>query len=324
VLYVGKATSLRSRVLSYFAPGASGEKPLALASQVVSVNETVCGSPLEAAVLEAFEINRLDPPYNEALRPIRGRKPLYCSSELLDSAHELRDGWIGPIPRLEPVKLMQDLVRSAEGGHPVRRLSVWIRRRLERDRHEMAPEVLQEGLRLFLAGLDEGAGSEGDDRVGLARAILQEGARVLQLRERGRIEDESGEEEAEEEDRRDPKPLPAGPEEVADLLTSAAASATRASRLARLALLLGDSDLVWSGPSGEGRLITREWSAGEGWPAETAGPIEEPLRFRLAAVVTAEIRRILRSAGEVELIPCGCLPLERKELRRLVGLPPQR
>lgn len=69
VLYVGKATSLKQRVNSYFR-GRKGvaEKTLELITQVWSLDTTEVGSPFEAALLETDEIKRLNPPYNQQLK----------------------------------------------------------------------------------------------------------------------------------------------------------------------------------------------------------------------------------------------------------------
>jgi DNA polymerase III subunit epsilon len=99
LLYVGKATSLRSRVRSYFAPGARpGDHILEMLSQARRLEVTETGSVLEAALLEADEIQSLDPPYNRALRG-RARKLFFASADFeeivapVDAAHP-----VGPFP----------------------------------------------------------------------------------------------------------------------------------------------------------------------------------------------------------------------------------
>ncbi|MFM6929919.1 MAG: exonuclease domain-containing protein [Bdellovibrio sp.] len=69
ILYVGKATSLKDRVNSYFR-GQKNRDPrkLEMLTQVYDLKVTVCGSPLEAALLETDEIKRLDPRYNISLK----------------------------------------------------------------------------------------------------------------------------------------------------------------------------------------------------------------------------------------------------------------
>ena len=75
VLYVGKATSLRRRVNSYFRtrhrrPG--GNRTLEMLTQVSGVEVTPCASPLEAALRETDAIKEHAPPYNVALRGREG------------------------------------------------------------------------------------------------------------------------------------------------------------------------------------------------------------------------------------------------------------
>jgi DNA polymerase-3 subunit epsilon len=68
VLYVGKATSLRRRVNSYFRKQHGvPERMLEMLSQARALSFEVTETPLEAAVLEPDEIKRHRPPYNEAL-----------------------------------------------------------------------------------------------------------------------------------------------------------------------------------------------------------------------------------------------------------------
>lgn len=82
VLYVGKATSLRKRVASYFrARAPHSEHILEMLSQAHDLELTVTGSALEASLLEADVIKALEPPYNRALRS-RERVLLYGNATL--------------------------------------------------------------------------------------------------------------------------------------------------------------------------------------------------------------------------------------------------
>jgi excinuclease ABC subunit C len=69
VLYVGKATSLKSRVNSYFSKssGLSPAKKI-MARQIVKVDTIVTSSELEALLLETTRIKQLHPPYNIVMR----------------------------------------------------------------------------------------------------------------------------------------------------------------------------------------------------------------------------------------------------------------
>ncbi len=65
VLYVGKATSLKSRVNSYFTGGCKRDhRKLEMMAQAVEVVVTPTPAPLHAGLLEYDEIKRLGPPYN--------------------------------------------------------------------------------------------------------------------------------------------------------------------------------------------------------------------------------------------------------------------
>ncbi len=83
ILYVGKATSLRDRVNSYFR-GHRPERPKIkeLMTQVADVRVTPTATPLEAALLEYDRIKMLEPPYNVSLRQ-RKRRLLYFSRDLI-------------------------------------------------------------------------------------------------------------------------------------------------------------------------------------------------------------------------------------------------
>ncbi|MBI2603797.1 MAG: GIY-YIG nuclease family protein [Deltaproteobacteria bacterium] len=69
ILYVGKASSLKSRVNSYFrGQKTKGARLNELTSQIASVAVATVQSPLEAALLESDAIKTFNPPYNRALK----------------------------------------------------------------------------------------------------------------------------------------------------------------------------------------------------------------------------------------------------------------
>jgi DNA polymerase-3 subunit epsilon len=68
VLYIGKATNLRSRVRSYFA-GDTRSKVDSLLREMSAISHTVTLSELEASIIEIREIHEYRPIYNERSKP---------------------------------------------------------------------------------------------------------------------------------------------------------------------------------------------------------------------------------------------------------------
>ncbi len=100
VLYVGKATSLKQRVSSHYAQGGRArERALELYTQVREVDVTETATALEAALLEADEIKRLDPPYNVQLRAAERAAWFASPGDLADAAPAPdEDHRVGPLP----------------------------------------------------------------------------------------------------------------------------------------------------------------------------------------------------------------------------------
>jgi excinuclease ABC subunit C len=69
LLYVGKAKSLRSRVRSYFQPGAQhAPRTVSLVAEIADLETIVVATEMEALMLEANFIKKEKPPYNVILR----------------------------------------------------------------------------------------------------------------------------------------------------------------------------------------------------------------------------------------------------------------
>lgn len=98
VLYVGKATSLKQRVNSYFRKHKRvDERMLEMLTQARELDVTPTVSAFEAALLETDEIKRLDPRYNQALRE-RGRSPWFASEDLRSLSPKADDTHVvGPL-----------------------------------------------------------------------------------------------------------------------------------------------------------------------------------------------------------------------------------
>ena len=113
VLYVGKATSLHSRVNSYFR-GQKNRDPrkLEMLTQTWDLQVTPCGSPLESAILETDEIKRLNPRYNISLK--KGLRKLVFFNREFTSFLATQDNvhTIGPFSSLQVLESMMKLGAS--------------------------------------------------------------------------------------------------------------------------------------------------------------------------------------------------------------------
>ncbi len=122
VLYVGKATSLKSRINSYFTGKlGEGERKLEMATQVWDVSVTEVSTPLEAALLEAQEIKMHDPPYNILLKK-GNRQLLYVHQDypwLAKEGMSQEQGFtLGPTSNRELFEATSWLVQSMLDGQP--------------------------------------------------------------------------------------------------------------------------------------------------------------------------------------------------------------
>ena len=66
VLYIGKATRLKSRVASHFSADKSSAKRAAFKREIAHIHYRLCGNILVAGLLEDHEIRKHWPPYNRA------------------------------------------------------------------------------------------------------------------------------------------------------------------------------------------------------------------------------------------------------------------
>ncbi len=118
VLYVGKATSLKSRVNSYFR-GYRGRdrRKLEMLAQVWDLDVTSCKTALEAALLEADEIKRFNPPYNVVMK--RGKRHLVFYSRDFSSVSRAPDEHhpIGPFKSMNWIEHLRLLERSVRSGN---------------------------------------------------------------------------------------------------------------------------------------------------------------------------------------------------------------
>jgi DNA polymerase III subunit epsilon len=171
VLYVGKAASLKKRVAGHFKRGGRRtERELELLTQVHDIGFTETGSVLEAALLEADEIKRLDPPYNVQLRAGE-RQVWFASRDLRDALPQPDPSHrIGPLPSARAVSGLAALAELAQGEKPTpQRLAIALAVPIAR-----LPDasLFDEGWRAFQAELLSGAEPHAARRVAHASRAL--------------------------------------------------------------------------------------------------------------------------------------------------------
>ncbi len=118
LLYVGKATSLRQRVNSYFQKSTGhAEHILEMLSQAVDLSITPTHTVLEAALLESDEIKLQSPPYNIALR--KGERKVCFFNEQLNQFSDSysKSFSMGPftaVDLLQAISLIMKLISEKE------------------------------------------------------------------------------------------------------------------------------------------------------------------------------------------------------------------
>jgi DNA polymerase-3 subunit epsilon len=302
VLYVGKATSLKSRVNSYFQTrrGLSNTK-LELVTQIWDVDVTECETPLEAAMLETDEIKRHSPSYNSALR--RRDRQLYWTNRDWNSFRTRPDTRhpVGPLTDPTRLALLGALRRNRLDDVPDESL-----RYLGESR-----ELLADGVAHLRDeyGVDLTAPNAQVRRFALERWRIRHEQKLAEAR--------ADDDELDETDETDVAEREWTPELVAEQLERTIRWSYRSLRLARWLALLGHSTVRWSGPNGQtNRLIlangrpadARREGAGVDWDV----PTWDRLR-----VLTTELRRLVASDADPSVELHGCRTLAADQLARL-------
>jgi excinuclease ABC subunit C len=159
VLYVGKATDLRSRVRSYFAKNPDREMVPRLVSESDKVDFIVTQSPAEALVLERELIRSNQPRYNSMLKDGKSFPFIAMTAHekprIMYTRHPPKDAKIwGPFPDAGAAKLVVKLLRRHFGI---------------RDKTDKAP-----------FGFVDTGGDEGyAERVGAVESVLNGDAGIL-------------------------------------------------------------------------------------------------------------------------------------------------
>ncbi len=342
LLYIGKATSLKQRVNSYFRQkGSHAEHTLEMLSQAADLDVTRTGSALEAAVLESDEIKRYSPPYNVALQTGK-RKLTFFSRDLEnwgarpDAAH-----CIGPLP----AGLTTTAMNAFAGWHKdsERRTDDFLQNTYDilgvPPAYAPEPDCLIEGLTLFQGKHLRRLKKPSALRViaGLGRVLWAERlAAIAEAKLAAAAEtDEEAPDGALEESEEEPSWTP---EAVARGIEHAIMRGALMIRRARWLCVLSESSLAWASRNADGQrksvLLFENGAVGarKNLPVGKETPLSaghikktrdrqksfDVTTYERLRVVTTELRRLVNEGRKIELRlgPTGILT--GRQLARLL------
>ena len=293
VLYVGKASSLHSRVNSYFRKQRGvPERLLEMLSQARTLTCEVTATALEAAVLESDAIKRLRPPYNVALID-EPRHIWFTTRDLAErSAQSSSEYPIGPFTSAMTLDRFAALANASPEALGI-------------GRDAPDPRCFAEGHARLCAAHAE-----------LARHDLSRRARVLRLGTRlwreGRRDRDNDDEEFTLGD-------VATPADIQFELERVALRAALARRRAKWVTRLVDAAVVWQEPGAsrarlivieQGEIVAREWIAPHSTPPIPPGGDRRRdarhvdftvARFDRLRVVITELKRLVGEGAPVAL-----------------------
>jgi DNA polymerase-3 subunit epsilon len=314
VIYVGKASSLRQRICSYFRRSSRHpEHILEMLSQAKQLDLTVTPSVLEAAILESDEIKRLAPPYNMALR-MNGRQVWFCSTDFAAfDVMPTRECRIGPLVSRDEVALLtaiSQLIRSEERGDvDIELLATGLKVPVE---YIPDREIIVSGFEVFVQKHKKIL------RMGLPERGLIEIGRQLWLKRS--MEKEMENDEPDEFELKGAKMPVWAPEYVCHLIESHVQRVAFEIRRARWFSLLSESSLCWEERSKKssqrflivfenGQVLYRKQASVHETPVPPGykNRFERRLRsfdlmtYDRMRVVTTEIRKIVSEMRTIEL-----------------------
>lgn len=343
LLYIGKATSLKHRVNSYFRQkGSRAEHTLEMLSQAADLDVTLTGSALEAALLESDEIKRHSPPYNVALRKGQ-RKLVFCSRDLRSCAVKPdKIHGIGPLPEGNITAAMtafgvwhNDLQNSTENeflkiGYAILGVP---------ETYAPEPDCLAEGLALFRQNHLTRLTQPSPLRFlsGLGRKLWHERLDELKKAKSEDVQETVAEETVDQELEVDEAPSWT-PETVARAIERFTMRSALLIRRSRWLCLLSESSLAWEARNSEGRskivLLFENGAVGhrQELPIGEKTPLSAGYAKRIAnrqkifdvttyerlRVVTTELRRLVIEGRKVEIRMSPNAILSHKQLVKML------
>ena len=343
LLYIGKATSLKQRVNSYFRQKSPhAEHTLEMLSQAVNLEVTHTGSALEAAVLESDEIKQHCPPYNIALQT--GQRTLaFCPDDLQkyaarpDAVH-----CIGPLPDGNTTTAMKAFaewhqnIQGKSGGDFLQSGYAMLG---VPQAYAPEPDCLAEGLALFQVNHQKRLKNPSALRIitGLGHELWNERLKAL-AEAKSAVEEEICEEAAGDAVE-EPEAAPDWtPESVSRGIEHFIRQAAHLIRRSRWLCLLSESSLAWEARNAvehhkivlvfeDGIVSLRKEmpaekqtpvSGGHGKPMTERRKVFDIATYERLRVVTTEMRRLIGEGRKIELQLSPTTILGHRQLSRVL------
>ncbi len=315
VLYIGKATSLKQRINSYFQKKRHSESTLEMLTQAVGLNITVTSSALEAALNESDAIKAYHPPYNTALVD-RHRQLFYISRDFAVQSAEMDAKCVlGPVASTKPF-----IACHALGLH----LSGQVRQPLDIPRMMAMPQDRVPEEATFIAGLAlfREKYRTALDRMEMGNTILHIGRRSWM--EKLALKAVADPPDTDRTPAEDQTPFEWTPDAVASNLESLCRHCGFMLRRSRWFALLSESVVVWR-PGNDTRkglntMVMHRGDVARHYIRDQRAPIPKPpgagvrigerrrridlMRFDRLRVLTTEMRR-LTSENRLECVQLG-------------------
>lgn len=318
ILYVGKATSLKSRVNSYFrGQKTKGSRLNELVTQIASVDVIVTSCPLEAALVESDAIKSENPPYNRAQKT--SNREIGFTNFFSNPTSNHVAGNFGPFSSLRFIEQIYLLKDAADN-------SVFLQTDFDAE-----PEVIRQGFDLFRTSYAYLKNGKIDWRRTLCRFWIQGIQRARELRKLRLQQQESSHlDEYENSEVETATETDWQPEDIAKYLASTFSGFARRLHRSRWLNAMADAHFRWSDDA-TGRIHALEVKDGQ-YSLQTFNNTNEK-RFLNGAsrnkyvikdlgtydrmqVLHGEIRRLLRDGKEVVMYCASGRSLSAEQLKK--------
>lgn len=323
ILYVGKATSLKQRVNSYFQKKAGhAEHILEMLSQAKRLSVVRTDTSLEAALLETDEIKKLKPPYNISLQEKSRTVVFFTRGFDAQSEKQSKRFCVGPVVSPDLFSSVYNLGRVCNSLLAGNKITPETTTAVLGISETYAPEseIILQGLQLFFESYCDKMNQDS-----IIKSLLRIGRQIWQDRLEEEVEEDIDEITAEEIVE---KEFVWTPEAVVRVLESTVSHAAHHIRRARWYCILSESSLKWQ-MKGEGEeyrcLMVRNGAVHNriAISDSEALPVPPGYRKRTATrkncfdiptydrmrVLTTEIRRLVKEGKTVTIRfgPLACI-----------------